>query len=92
MGIIVIWMQGFTWFFAQGLSNITVSATTLDDLKTLYQECLKLDKLFMKKAVGNFFETALTGVKDFLDSCNDDYDEEELVRQIKLFNLFPEIA
>ena len=41
--------------FAQGLSNITVSATTLDDLKTLYQECLKLDKTIYEEGSWEFF-------------------------------------
>ena len=73
---------GLYMVFAQGVSNITVSATTLDDLKTLYQECLKLDKTIYEEGSWEFFETALTGVKDFLDSCNDDYDEKELADKL----------
>lgn len=73
---------GLYMVFAQGVSNITVNDTTLDDLKTLYQECLKLDKTIYEEGSWGFFETALTGVKDFLDSCNDDYDEEELADKL----------
>lgn len=45
---------GLYMVFAQGVSNITVSATTLDDLKTLYQECLKLDKTIYEEGSWEF--------------------------------------
>ena len=74
--------KGLFMVFTQGVSNIAISATTLNDLKTLYQECLKLDENDYEEGSWKVFVTTLTGVKDFLDSCNDDYDEEELANKL----------
>lgn len=74
--------EGLYMVFVQGAVNITVNDTTLDDLKTLYQECLNLDEAIYEKGSWESLVTALTEVKDFLDSCNDGYDVDELANNL----------
>ncbi len=74
--------EGLYMVFAQGAVKITVNDTTLDDLKTLYQECLNLDEAIYEKGSWESLVTALTEVKDFLDSCNDGYDVDELASNL----------
>lgn len=74
--------QGLLMVFAKGAENVTVSATNLDDLKTLYEECLKFNKSDYEELSWEDFSKALNDAKDFIDHCNGDYDEGKLARTL----------
>lgn len=74
--------QGLLMVFAKGASNVTVSATNLNDLRTLYEECLKFNKSDYEELSWEHFSVALNDAKDFIDHCNEDYDERKLAETL----------